>query len=155
MGRLLLLFVVVPAAELALLIEVGGRIGTPATLALIVVTGVVGANLARAQGLGVARTVQRSMNAGQLPGAAVVDGVIILIAGALLITPGILTDAVGFACLVPAVRGWIRAQMWRRFQRAVESGNARVWVDMPGAPDGPLVDVTPEARESDPPNESG
>lgn len=119
MGRLLLLFVAVPAVELALLIEIGSRIGTLATLALIAVTGVAGASLARRQGLRVVRGLQSEVAEGRLPAAVLVDGVIILIAGALLITPGILTDAVGFLCLVPAFRTWVRGILRRRLERAV------------------------------------
>ena len=89
MTRLLLLFVVLPTAELALLIEVGKRVGTGATLALIVATGIVGASLARRQGLGVVGVVQRETAAGRLPASTLIDGVIILLAGALLVTPDV------------------------------------------------------------------
>jgi UPF0716 protein FxsA len=138
MARLLLLFTVVPLVELALLLEVGRRIGTPATLALIVVTGAVGAILAKWQGLGVLRRIQVELGAGRMPGAAIVDGVIILIAGALLITPGVLTDIVGFLCLIPATRTGMRAVLWRILARAVRQGRASVHVHIdewpPGAP---------------------
>ncbi len=118
-GRLLLLFIIVPAVELALLIEVGSRIGTPATLGLIVATGVVGAALARSQGLSVLGQVQRDLAEGRLPAGALVDGAIILVAGALLMTPGILTDALGFLCLLPGFRHLIKRVLWRRFESAV------------------------------------
>lgn len=126
--RLLLIFTVVPMVELALLIEVGRRIGTLSTLVLIVVTGVVGAALARREGLGVLRALRAELAAGQIPGPTLVDGVIILLAGALLVTPGILTDAVGFACLIPATRRTIRAFLWRAWRQAIEQGRARVVV---------------------------
>ena len=96
MGRLLLLFVLVPALELVLLIELGQRIGTLPTLGLIVLTGVVGASLARSQGLRVLQELQRETEAGRLPAEPLVDGALILVAGALLVTPGVLTDAFGF-----------------------------------------------------------
>jgi len=104
MGRLLLLFILLPAAELALLIEFGSRFGTLHTLILIVLTGIVGASLARSQGLGVMGEIQQEVAAGRLPTNSLVDGVIILVAAALLVTPGILTDAFGFLCLLPAFR---------------------------------------------------
>lgn len=126
MGRLLLLFVALPALELALLIELGSRIGTGATLALIAVTGVVGASLARRQGLGVIRELQRETDAGRLPAGALVDGVILLVAAALLVTPGVVTDAVGFLCLVPAFRQWVKRQAFRRFEGAVREGRVHV-----------------------------
>lgn len=126
MGRLLLLFIVVPAVELALLIELGDHIGTLATLGLIVITGVVGAALARRQGLSVLRNMQLELTEGRLPAGALVDGVIILIAGALLVTPGILTDAVGFLCLVPAVRKRLKQGLWRHLERRARDNRRRV-----------------------------
>lgn len=128
MLRLLLLFVALPALELALLIEVGSRIGTLATLALIAVTGVVGATLARRQGLGVITLIQRETAEGRLPAGTLVDGAIILVAGALLVTPGILTDAFGFLCLVPAFRQLLKRALLRRLQRAAREGRIDVHV---------------------------
>lgn len=128
MVRLLLLFISVPAVELAFLIELGRQIGTLATLGLIGVTGMLGAFLARRQGLGVLRQVRAEMAAGRLPAGSIVDGIIILLAGALLITPGILTDAVGFLCLIPASRKIIKTALWRRLERAVRDGQVRVSV---------------------------
>ncbi len=132
MGRLLFLFVVVPAVELVLLIELGTRIGTAATLALIVVTGFVGAALARRQGLGVLRRVQAESQAGRLPADSLMDAAMILVAGALLVTPGILTDAVGFLCLVPVFRSGVKRELRRRFERAVEEGRIQVAVHTEG-----------------------
>jgi len=126
MPWLLLLFVVLPAVELALLIEVGGRIGTPATIGLIALTGVVGASLARRQGLGVVRQLQSEMDGGRLPAGTLLDGVMVLVAGALLVTPGILTDVFGFLCLVPAFRSLLKAGVRRRLERAVREGRVRV-----------------------------
>jgi UPF0716 protein FxsA len=123
-----LLFVVLPALELALLIEVGSRIGTGATLALIVTTGIVGAALAKREGLGVLAAVQRETAEGRLPAATLVDGVIILLAGALLVTPGILTDAFGFLCLIPAFRKLVKRQLIRRLERAAQEGRVEFQV---------------------------
>lgn len=140
MGRLLLLFVALPALELALLIELGSRIGAAPTLAIIVVTGVVGASLARRQGLGVVRDIQRETAAGRLPAAAVVDGAILLVAAALLVTPGVLTDAAGFLCLIPAFRRWVRGLALRRFERAVREGRVEVVFGSEEAAWGPRVE---------------
>ena len=104
MGRLLLLFILVPAVELVLLIEIGSRIGTLATLALIVGTGALGAILARRQGLRTIRQIQRELEAGRLPTDSLMDGVLILVAAALLVTPGILTDAAPVLLWVQLVR---------------------------------------------------
>lgn len=158
MGTLLLLFIALPALELALLIELGQRIGTLETIAVIVLTGVVGASLARSQGLRVLSLVQRQVAEGQMPTDALVDGIMILLASALLITPGILTDAFGFLCLIPRFRSLVKSEVVRRFERAVAEnrvhvqysesihGSASGGMPFGGGPPprGPIVDVTPE-----------
>ncbi len=106
--RLLLLFVVVPAVELALLIEIGSVIGTANTFAIIVATGIAGSWLARTQGLSVWRRFQERLASGAMPGNELVDGLIVLISGALLLTPGVLTDVVGLLGLIPPSRHVIR-----------------------------------------------
>jgi UPF0716 protein FxsA len=140
MARILLLFTLVPLLELALLIEIGRRIGTIATLALILITGVLGAFLARRQGLAVLQRVRSELHQGRLPGQPIADGVLILLAGAMLITPGILTDALGFACLIPATRRLIKAAIWRRLKSAIDRRQFNVSVDFReprrGSPEG-------------------
>jgi UPF0716 protein FxsA len=130
MGKLLLLFVGLPAIELAILIELGSRFGTLHTIGLIVVTGVVGASLARGQGISVVRAIQIKVAEGRLPADSMVDGVMVLIAAALLVTPGVLTDTFGFLCLVPAFRKLVRAALWRRLEAAVRAN--RIHVDFQG-----------------------
>lgn len=144
---LLLLFVVLPAVELTLLIEIGRRIGTIETLTLILVTGFVGASLARHQGLQVLRQVDRETAAGRLPAGAVVDGVIILVAAALLITPGVLTDIVGFLCLLPFTRSLLKKAIVRWLEERVRSGQAGVRVHFGARPGGPVYDVTPDDEQ--------
>lgn len=114
---LVLIFVGVPLAELALLIWVGGEIGVGATVALVVVTGILGASLARWQGLATLARFQRRLGAGELPHEDLIDGVLILIAGAVLLTPGLLTDAAGFLLLVPTARRALRDELLRRLER--------------------------------------
>ena len=128
MGRLLLLFLVVPIAELALLIEIGRHIGTLSTLALIFVTALLGSYLARQQGLSVLRNMQKEMAEGRLPAGSIIDGVLILLAGAVLITPGILTDVFGFLILIPGTRRLIKAFLWKRLENSIRQGTARVHV---------------------------
>lgn len=106
--RLFLLFVVVPAVELMLLIEIGGLIGTVPTFGIIVATGLAGSALARSQGLTVWRRFQARLSEGRMPGDELIDGLIILVSGALLLTPGVLTDFVGLAGLIPLTRRLIR-----------------------------------------------
>ena len=102
MGRLLfLIFVVVPAVELILLIEIGQRVGTINTLALIVVTGVVGASLARQQGVSTFARLRRDLGEGRSPAVPIIDGVLILVAAAFLVTPGVLTGPGGLSAARP------------------------------------------------------
>jgi UPF0716 protein FxsA len=106
--RLLLLFTLVPLVELYLLIEIGGAIGVAPTIAIVIVTGVIGAALARWQGLGVLRRLQDDLSAGRPPTDALIDGLLIFVAGAVLLTPGLITDALGLLLLVPAGRAAVR-----------------------------------------------
>jgi len=124
--RWIALFIVLPAAELALLIEIGSRIGTAATLVLIGVTGVAGALLARRQGLRVAAEVQREVALGHLPADSLLEGLLILVAAALLVTPGVLTDVVGFLCLVPALRERIVREIAGRLERAIRAQRMQI-----------------------------
>ena len=101
---LFLLFIAVPLVEIYLLLEVGGVIGAVPTIGLVVLTAVVGAALVRAQGFSTIQQVRRSMEAGEVPAVAIIEGIFLLVAGALLLTPGFLTDAIGFGCLVPPLR---------------------------------------------------
>ena len=157
MGRLLFLFIAVPAVELILLIEIGQRIGTLATLGLIVGTGIVGASLARQQGISTFARLQKDLADGRLPAEPIVDGVLILVAGAVLITPGVLTDLVGFLCLVPACRRLIKRSLKRRFERAMQEGTAGVTVAFNGTGDPsrwpPMKNVTPR-EPTDPSSQS-
>ncbi len=130
MGRLLLLFILVPAVELALLIEIGRHIGTLATLGIIAGTGILGAALARHQGLGILKSIRREMNAGRLPATSMIDGIMVLLAGAVLMTPGILTDALGFLILIPPTRKWIRDALWNWLKNAIQTGRVQVNVSV-------------------------
>ena len=130
-GRLLALFLIVPIAELALLIWIGERVGFWPTVGLIALTAVLGSWLARREGWNVFRRLQSKLAGGGLPGPELTDGLIILISGALLLTPGILTDVVGFLGLLPPSRALIRKQLQRRFKGALERGNASAFVMQP------------------------
>lgn len=117
-ARLLLLFTAVPLVELYLLIEVGSVLGALNTVLLVLGTGALGAFLARLEGLRTLGQIHRNLNRGVVPAEEMVDGVIILVAGLLLITPGILTDACGFLLLVPLTRTAFKRWLRRRFDRA-------------------------------------
>lgn len=118
----------VPIVELILLIQLGGMIGIWPTIALIVVTGTLGASLARWQGLSVLRQIQTEVAEHRLPAGSLVDGVIILMAAALLVTPGLITDIFGFLCLVPGLRGVIKRRLRRRFERAIIDGSSGLFI---------------------------
>ena len=143
MGRLLLLFIALPSAELALLIEIGRRIGTLETIGLIVVTGVVGAAMARSQGLRVLSRLREEMSAGQMPADSLLDGVMILVASALLVTPGVLTDAFGFLCLVPGFRDLMKRGIVRRIRSAIEDGRVQASVRFDGESHRRVINVSP------------
>lgn len=129
--RLLVLFVLLPLVELALLIQIGRAIGLGWTLAIVVATGFLGASLARRQGLRAWLAIQTELREGRVPGETLVDGLLILIGGIVLLTPGILTDLAGFALLVPATRNGVKTVLRRRFERAIERGSASFTIIVP------------------------
>ena len=126
MGHLLVLFIAVPVVELALLIEIGQRVGTVGTIGLIMGTGIVGASLARQQGISTLARLRADLDAGRWPAEPIVDGVLILVAATVLITPGVLTDLAGFLCLVPACRRLLRRYLHQRFEGTMRRGSAGV-----------------------------
>ncbi len=117
--RLLALFTLVPLLELYLLFRVGEVIGVWPTVALVIFTGALGAFLTRIEGLRALRQVQIELQAGQVPTVALLDGMLIVVAGAVLLTPGLITDALGFFLLLPpgrrVVRDAVSAAAKRRF----------------------------------------
>jgi UPF0716 protein FxsA len=117
---LFVLFIGVPFAEIYVLLQVGHVIGILNTLALLILLSMVGAWLAKREGLGVLRRMQATLNAGRVPGAELIDGFLILMAAALLITPGFLTDIVGVFLLLPPVRAAVRLSLRRYFVHRVE-----------------------------------
>ena len=121
-----ILFLVVPFVEIYLLVEIGARIGAPWTILLVVMTAIVGAWLVRVQGLATWRRFQASLARNELPATALVEGLCLLIAGALLLTPGFFTDAVGFVCLIPPlrrtlIRHFIQRSVWKATQGSAEA----------------------------------
>lgn len=119
---LLILFIVIPALELALLIEVGGNIGAWNTISLIIFTGVLGAALARYQGFMVLQKIQASVNKGLMPNEELMDGLMILVGGIVLLTPGFITDVLGFFLLVPLTRTLIKKGVRHYFDRMMRQG---------------------------------
>lgn len=104
MKILFLVFLLVPLVEIYLLIQVGSVIGAGSTIALVVGTALLGAVLVRSQGFSTIARVRQQLDRGELPAMEIFEGLFLLVAGALLLTPGFFTDAIGFACLTPPLR---------------------------------------------------
>ncbi len=114
---LTLLFVCLPLLELWLLFQVHAAIDILPTLAIVIITGVVGASLARFQGFIIFTNIQRDLAEGRMPAPHLLDGLMVLIAGVLLITPGLITDTVGFLLLIPPARARIKAWVQRWIEK--------------------------------------
>ena len=135
--RLLLLFTVVPMVELGLLIQLHSVIGLAPTIAIVLLTGFAGAAIARWQGLATLRRVQAEMADGRVPTGPLVDGLLILVAGAVLLTPGLITDAVGFLLLVPPTRAAVRRGLVQAFRRRMTAhGSVVIDADWSSGGDG-------------------
>ena len=152
MGRLLLLFIALPVVELFLLIEVGQRIGTLTTVVLIIGTGIVGASLARQQGLSTLARLRKDLREGRSPAEPLVDGALILVAAAVLVTPGVLTDLFGFLCLIPFCRRLLKHYLERRFASSLRSsadGESAVFDEAADfSRPRPMKNVTPPSSRS-------
>lgn len=139
-------FLLVPLIEIALFIQIGGAIGLGWTLLIVVITAVIGTVLVRRQGLQALSQVQSSFNQMRDPSEALAHGAMILFSGALLLTPGFFTDAVGFALLVPAIR--LAVFRWARTRVKVATFTSQ---DRPRQQDnvieGEFSEVSPDARD--------
>ncbi len=124
--RLFLLFTLVPALELYLIIKVGTAIGAFNTLLIIIFTGVLGAYYARQQGFKVFSNIQWKMQQGDLPGDDLVNGAMLLVGGALLITPGFVTDFLGFSLIFPPIREAMKKSVSVYLQRKMDRGEIRI-----------------------------
>ncbi len=111
MRFLFFLFVGMPILEMWLLIEVGARIGALPTIALVALTAFIGINLLRQQGFDTLTRAQARLNAGEVPAAEILEGLCLAVGGALLLTPGFVTDAIGFCCLIAPIRKRIVARL--------------------------------------------
>jgi UPF0716 protein FxsA len=117
MALLVALFVAVPLVEIAVIIKVGESLGVANTIALLLLISILGAWLVKRQGVGLVRRVQVELAAGRIPGSALVDGALLLVAGTMLLLPGFVTDAVGLLLLLPPVRAGVRRWLRRRWMR--------------------------------------
>ena len=133
--RLLLLFTIVPLTELYLLLRVGSVLGVGLTILLVVGTGVVGAYLARLEGWRTLRQMQDNLHNGIAPTGELIDAALILGAGLLLITPGIVTDMVGFSLLLPLTRAALKRAIRRRLEAHTPASSSTIEVEVIRRPD--------------------
>ncbi|MAY62617.1 MAG: membrane protein FxsA [Rhizobiales bacterium] len=147
--------IVIPIAEIAAFITIGGEIGVLPTLGLVVVTAIIGTALLRWQGIGLLNRIRAETDAGRVPGRDLADGAMILVAGVLLLTPGFVTDTLGFLLFVPAIRD--RAWKFLKGRITVVASNT-VFTSGGGGPrrnappgKGPVVDLDEEDYHDDSP----
>ncbi len=111
---LFLLFIFVPMIEIALFIQIGGLLGFWPTMFLVLITAFVGANLVRGQSIMTAVSIQQRLSQGDIPAQQMLEGVMLAVAGAMLLTPGFMTDALGILVLLPAPRAWLAKELMKR-----------------------------------------
>ncbi|QTL99517.1 FxsA family protein [Iocasia frigidifontis] len=121
--KLLLAFTIIPLLELALLIKIGEYIGLIPTILLVGLTGVLGVSLARSQGFIVVRKIKESLQQGKMPADDLLAGLLILIGGTMLLTPGLLTDLTGFSLIIPFTRGYYTGFIKKRFVNYLRKNN--------------------------------
>jgi len=127
MIKILLIFTLVPLIEIFVLIELGGIIGSWPTIILIASTGFIGVFLAKYQGIVVLYKMQTNLQAGELPAEQMFDGACILVGGVLLLTPGLITDILGFSLLLPFTRICYKAAAQKYFSRRMNDESFQVW----------------------------
>ncbi|WP_243115087.1 FxsA family protein [Natranaerovirga pectinivora] len=119
--KLVLLFTVMPLVELYVLIEIASKTSWGYTILLVITTGIIGAYMAKSEGKQIISRIQNELSTGHLPGEELINGLCVLIGGALLLTPGILTDIIGFTLIIPVTRiiykRWIREKFSNKIQR--------------------------------------
>ena len=118
----LVLFIVVPVIEIYLLIQVGSLIGAIPTILLILATAMIGATLLRQQGLSTLSRFQKNLSSGALPAQELIEGILLAVGGALLMTPGFVTDAMGFFCLIPPTRKTLAMYIMKRSAVQMQAG---------------------------------
>ncbi|WP_019154819.1 FxsA family protein [Robertmurraya massiliosenegalensis] len=126
MRYILLFLLIIPAGEIFVLLLSGKIIGVWATISIIILTGILGAYLAKQQGLETLRRAQLEMQYGRVPGEAIVDGICILVGGVLLLTPGFITDTMGFLLLLPQTRVFFKGRMKKWLKKWIDNGNVTI-----------------------------
>lgn len=118
MNKFLLFFIAVPLIEMLVLIKVGEQIGALSTIGLVILTAAIGISLLKKQGVAMLNQANWKLNQGQIPAKEMADGIVLAVGGALLLTPGFVTDAFGFACLLPGTRNFILSKVLKNISVA-------------------------------------
>ena len=124
--KLLIVFIGVPLIEIAILVKLGTLIGFWPTIFIVIGTGILGASLAKSQGLSDWRRIQNELRSGNMPAEEMIDGLLILIGGIVLLTPGLLTDLSGFLLLIPWSRSWFKQWLGKKFRGMARRGEAKM-----------------------------
>ena len=141
MRNALILFITVPLVEMIILIEVGGLIGAIPTVGLVVLTATIGLWLLKLEGIATLARVQEKLNQGQIPETELLEGIMLLVGGALLLTPGFITDAMGFTCLLPGLRRPIARWIIRQgVLKAINVSGRSSRTDRPSQTGGTTID---------------
>lgn len=125
--RLILLFTLVPLLELAILFRLNAYIGFFSTIGIVIFTGVLGAYLAKSQGREILFRIRYEMKDGRVPGEQLINGLCVLVGGAMLLTPGILTDIAGFSLVIPITREFMKGFVKKKLKKMVDEGNVNFY----------------------------
>ena len=126
---LIALFIGLPIIELVLLVKVGQAMGLMHTLILVILTGMAGISMVRRQGISLLFKIRGELQQGNLPAPQMIDGIMLLVAGAFLITPGLITDSVGLLLLIPAIRQVLRGWMRKKLEEKARNGQFHVHIN--------------------------
>ena len=124
--KLFLLFTLIPVIELSLLIKIGSYIGILNTAVIVIITAVIGAYMVRMEGMGVMYRIQKNMHEGMFPGEELINGAMILVAGALLLTPGFFTDIIGFLMVIPVSRTYISGLIKKYIEKKMSNNEFHI-----------------------------
>lgn len=127
LSKLLLLFILVPIIELFIIVQLGQYIGLGYTLVIIVVLGLLGALIAKQQGLRTLFRIKDDLAHGRLPAQELIEGLLILVGAVLLITPGLLTDAIAFFFLIPATRRIVKLLLRKKLEKMIKTGQIKLY----------------------------
>lgn len=126
--KLLLIFTLVPLLELIILIKLGNIVGLIPTLFIVIVTGIIGAWLTKKQGLYTLQRIQLQLSMGKVPAENLINGLMILVGGIVLLTPGLLTDSIGFLLLIPQTREQLKKVLKKKFKEKIEKNKAQTTI---------------------------